>query len=95
MLSKQWPAYSALLRDELVLTVFSDPPWNVQIEGNVSELGKKRHRDFAMACGELTESEFTHFLVLPMALFARHSAEGSVHLVCLPPVQQFRGRVRH
>jgi len=76
-------AYAALLQDELAQMVFSDPPYNVHIEGNVSGLGKKRHRDFAMACGELTESEFTHFLVVPMSLFARHSAEGSLHFTCM------------
>jgi DNA modification methylase len=31
--------------------VFTDPPYNVAIEGNVSGLGKIRHRDIPEACG--------------------------------------------
>ncbi len=32
--------------------VFTDPPYNVVIDGNVNGLGKIRHREFAMASGE-------------------------------------------
>ena len=39
--------------------VFTDPPYNVAIDGNVSGLGKIRHREFAMASGEMTPEEFT------------------------------------
>ncbi len=42
--------------------VFTDPPYNVAIDGNVSGLGKVRHREFAMASGEMTRAEFTAFL---------------------------------
>ncbi len=42
--------------------VFTDPPYNVHIDGHVSGLGKAKHRGFAMASGEMTEAEFTGFL---------------------------------
>ena len=38
--------------------IFTDPPYNVKIEGHVSGLGKVRHREFAMATGEMSEAEF-------------------------------------
>jgi DNA methylase/ParB-like nuclease domain len=76
-------AYAALMRDEQAQMVFSDPPYNVRIDGNVSGLGKRRHREFAMASGEMTEFEFTRFLVTTTSLFAHHSAVGSLHFICM------------
>jgi len=51
-----------LLDGEKAEMVFTDPPYNVAIEGHVSGLGKVRHREFAMASGEMTRDEFTAFL---------------------------------
>ena len=42
--------------------MFTDPPYNVVIGGNVCGLGRVRHREFAMGCGEMSEAEFTAFL---------------------------------
>jgi DNA modification methylase len=42
--------------------VFTDPPYNVAIAGNVSGLGKVKHREFAMASGEMNTHELTDFL---------------------------------
>jgi DNA modification methylase len=38
--------------------VITDPPYNVAIEGHVSGKGCTRHREFAMATGEMSEGEF-------------------------------------
>ena len=57
------PAVVAMLMEgERARMVFSDPPYNVKIDGNVGGLGKIKRREFAMASGEMTESEFTAFL---------------------------------
>lgn len=42
--------------------VFTDPPYNVLIAGNVSGLGKVTHREFGMASGEMSRPAFTAFL---------------------------------
>ena len=42
--------------------VFTDPPYNVPVNGHVSGLGKVQHREFAMASGEMTSPEFVSFL---------------------------------
>ena len=47
----------------------------------MSGLGKKRHREFAMASGEMSESEFVRFLVTILSYFTSYSAEGSLHYV--------------
>lgn len=46
-------AYRTLLDGKLAQMVFTDPPYNVRINGNVSGLGRVRHREFSMASGEM------------------------------------------
>jgi len=41
--------------------VFADPPYNVQISATVGR-GKIKHREFAVASGELSPSDFIDFL---------------------------------
>ena len=62
---------------------FTDPPYNVPIDGHVSGLGEVRHEDFAMACGEMTEAEFTAFLTAVLSLGAKYSVDGALHYVCM------------
>ncbi len=45
-------AFSAIQKADLI---FTDPPYNVRIDGHVSGLGRVRHGEFAMASGEMTE----------------------------------------
>ena len=45
-------AYDRLLEGAKAEFVFTDPPYNVAIDGHVSGLGRIRHREFAMGCGE-------------------------------------------
>jgi ParB-like chromosome segregation protein Spo0J len=54
--------YARLLDGEAVDLIFTDPPYNVPIVGNVSGLGRVRHREFAMGVGEMSEEAFTAFL---------------------------------
>jgi DNA modification methylase len=75
--------YDALMQGETAAMVFTDPPYNVKIDGNVSGLGAVQHREFAMASGEMTDAEFTAFLTRACAQLARHSDDGSIHFVCM------------
>ena len=49
------PAVQSLMGEERATMVFTDPPYNVPIEGHVSGLGGIHHRSFAMASGEMTQ----------------------------------------
>jgi hypothetical protein len=69
------------MQGETAAMVFTDPPYNVRIDGNVSGLGAIHHREFAMASGELSEAEFTAFLSQACSLLARRSVEGSLHFI--------------
>ncbi len=59
--------------------VFTDPPYNVKIDGNVS--GRGRHSEFVMASGEMSDADFTDFLHSSLSGAARWSADGSIHFV--------------
>ena len=76
-------SYGLLLGAKKAQMVFIDPPYNVPIVGNVSGLGKAKHREFAMASGELSVREFTGFLAAVFANLARHTGNGSIHFVCM------------
>ena len=54
--------YEQLMPNERAGGVFSDPPYNCKIAGNVSGLGKVKHGEFTMASGEMSDAEFSSLL---------------------------------
>jgi len=76
-------SYAALLGQERAQMVFSDPPYNVPTDGHVCGSGAIKHREFAMASGEMSSREFTAFLASAFARCAAHSADGSIHFHCM------------
>jgi DNA modification methylase len=60
---------------------FLDPPYNVPIGGHAVSAG--RHREFAMASGEMSEAEFRSFLADTLGAAARVSRDGAVHFICM------------
>jgi len=75
--------YERLLDGQQAELVFTDPPYNVPIDGHVSGLGKQKHREFAMATGEMSEEEFEKFLTTALGHLASFSKDGSIHYVCM------------
>ena len=63
--------YTKLLGPKKAQMVFTDPPYNVEIAGNVSGLGKVKHREFGMASGEMSPDEFIRFLQEAFNCFAK------------------------
>jgi DNA modification methylase len=76
-------SYLRLLGTQKAQMIFIDPPYNVAIAGNVSGLGKVKHRRFAMASGEMSSDEFTVFLQTALTHLADFSTNGSIHFVCM------------
>jgi DNA modification methylase len=72
-----------LMKGEKARVIFSDPPYNIAIDGNVGGRGAIKHRDFAMACGEMNASEFTAFLRSCFSHLATNSLDGSVHFITM------------
>ena len=78
------PSVAETLMDgEKATMVFTDPPYNVPIDGHVGGSGRIKHREFAMACGEMSSSEFTSFLKTSFQNLANHSTDGSIHFICM------------
>lgn len=75
--------YNQLLGDEIVDLIFADPPYNVPIDGHVCGSGAIRHREFAMASGEMSPGEFTEFLTATLGLAAVRCREGAIAYVCM------------
>lgn len=77
-------SYNFLLGGEQAQMVFTDPPYNVPIAGNVSGLGKHKHGEFVAGSGELTDSEFELQLLRPaLRQIARHCAAGAIAFICM------------
>lgn len=72
-----------LMHGDKATMVFTDPPYNVPIDGYVGNSGKIKHREFAMASGEMTKVEFTNFLQKAFNNMANHSVDGSIHYICM------------
>ncbi len=66
---------------QTVDAAFLDPPYNVRISGHANTKG--RHREFAMASGEMSETEFRTFLSETLGACAAVSRDGAVHFVCM------------
>lgn len=75
--------YDQLLKKTPVDIVFTDPPYNVQIDGNVTGLGKQKHREFAMAAGEMSKNEFVAFLSETLGNVADACRDGAIAFICI------------
>jgi DNA modification methylase len=76
-------SYQTLMGSKRASAAFSDPPYNVMIDGHATGNGVIRHREFAMASGEMSAAEFISFLHNSLRLLALFSKESSVHYICM------------
>jgi DNA modification methylase len=74
---------SKLMGEERADLIFTDPPYNVPIDGHVGGLGSIHHRDFAFASGEMTSSQFEEFLKLTLGNAATRAKDGAIAFVCM------------
>lgn len=75
--------YRLLLENKKANMVFTDPPYNVKVDGHVCGLGKVKHKEFSMASGEMSEREFQEFLSTAFSLLKEFSTDGSLHYICM------------
>jgi DNA modification methylase len=71
-------SYERLMDGTKADLVITDPPYNVVIDGHATGLGKIHHREFGMASGEMSSTEFTDFLRQAMLRARDHSIAGSL-----------------
>src|SRR5262245_572495 len=71
-----------LMGRERAHMAFLDPPYNVRVR-DIGGRGQVKHREFAMASGEMSTSGFTSFLTDTLANAGNVSVDGAVHFVCM------------
>ena len=76
-------AFRSLLGRKKAEMVFTDPPWNLRIDGNVCGSGSIRHGEFVMASGEMSWVEYRAFLDCALTNTAAASRDGSIHYYCM------------
>jgi DNA modification methylase len=76
-------SYGNLLDGRKASLIFTDPPYNVTIGGNVGGKGEIHHREFAMGSGEMTPPIFTSFLTTTFQHLVANSLDGSIHYTCM------------
>lgn len=74
---------AALMGGEIAQAMFTDPPYNVPIDGFASGKGKAVRREFAMASGEMSRAEFETFLTRALGAAAEHLCDGAIAFVCM------------
>jgi DNA modification methylase len=75
--------YARLLDGAEADLIFTDPPYNVPIDGHVCGLGRIRHREFAMGVGEMSKTAFTGFLTDALRGMASVCRNGAIAFVCM------------
>lgn len=75
--------YESLMVNEKANIVFTDPPYNDNIRGHVKSRDSANAREFVMASGEMSRSEFTNFLREFLTSTALYSVNGSILYVCM------------
>jgi DNA modification methylase len=73
--------HKRLLRGELAEMMVSDPPYNVRIDGHAMGRGRVRHREFAMASGEMSAAAFKAFLSRFIRCAVSSSRDGAIHYI--------------
>ncbi|MBR1270310.1 ParB N-terminal domain-containing protein [Bradyrhizobium sp. AUGA SZCCT0222] len=74
---------SGLFGTEKATAAFTDPPYNVRIDGHVSGKGAVQHREFPMATGEMSKAEFASFLASAVSSICRHTIPGALIYTCM------------
>jgi DNA modification methylase len=76
-------SYGRLLDGNPAQLVFTDPPYNVPIDGHVGGKGQVRHREFVMASGEMSEAEFSGFLTRALFNTRKSCLDGAILFCCM------------
>jgi len=73
----------ALTENNSIDLVCSDPPYNVKIDGFVSGKGQVKHREFAMASGEMSPADYNDFLYNSLLNTTKNLKNGGFVYLCI------------
>jgi DNA modification methylase len=69
-----------LMQDDKARIINCDPPYNLPANFFTNK-DEKRHKDFAMGAGEMSDDEFVQFLALIMRTSVVNSVPGAIHYI--------------
>ncbi len=72
-----------LLNGDIAAAAFTDPPWNIPVQGFISGRGKHQHREFVQGTGELSEDAFFAFLCGLLNVLKQSCAPSALLYVCI------------
>ena len=75
--------HALLLGDAKVRMVWTNPPYNVPVQGHVRIGGASTHREFAMGVGEMSVAGFRAFLAQSLGAALSQLLPGGVMMVCM------------
>lgn len=76
-------SYAQAMAGETAAALFTDPPYNVLIDGFAGGKGKAKRREFAMASGEMSKAAFEAFLTGALSAAAAQLDDGAIAFVCM------------
>lgn len=71
-----------LMNGAQAAAAFLDVPYNVKV-ADIGSRGNAKHREFAMASGEMSSDEFRKFLGQALEAAIKASTDGAVHYICI------------
>ena len=74
---------ASVLGGEKAQMVFTDPPYNVPIDGYAAGIQQSRYREFEMAAGEMTPDQYREFLKQSLSAMMASVAPGAILFVCI------------
>lgn len=72
-----------VLNGQVAAVAFTDPPWNIPVQGFISGKGKHRHREFVQGTGELSDDAFFGFLCDLLAVLKQSCSRSALLYVCI------------
>lgn len=76
-------SYDTVLDGDVCRMVFTDPPYNVPVNGHVRSGNGGAHREFAMASGEMSDGEFRSFLKSSITHLVENLTAGGIAMICM------------
>jgi DNA modification methylase len=76
-------SFARILGSEQAGMAFTDPPYNVPLDGNVTRAKSAKRHHFPMATDEMSSHQFQSFLQTALSHIANYSRDGAIHYVCI------------
>jgi DNA modification methylase len=81
--ARESAAYTALMRTETAMMVFTDFPYNVSVKTHARGRSRVAFEEFAMASGEMSAQQYQHFLERVLEAIGSQCIDGAIIYLCV------------